>query len=124
MSKPSPTAAAKKPLPKKAAKPKESLVEWVMRDAPSKAERQAAALKELEAGSLKAHVPAQRQSKAASSAAGPKYVPLSVWAERMFGAHAPTPSTLMRWARDGHISPAPRKMGKQWFVKADAEYVE
>lgn len=110
----------------KPAKEKESLVDWVLRGAPSKAERQAAAVKELEAKSLRAYVPtkpaATRQGKVASTTS-PRYVPLRIWAQAMFGEYAPHKNTLIRWVHDGHISPMPRKIGRTWFVKVDADYV-
>lgn len=52
-----------------------------------------------------------------------RYVTLQEWAQTMF-SKTPTPNTLMRWARDGHIKPAPKKVGKAWQVKRDAEYVK
>jgi predicted site-specific integrase-resolvase len=52
-----------------------------------------------------------------------RYVTLKEWAEMMF-SNTPTPNTLMRWARDGHIRPAPKKVGREWQVKRDAEYVK
>lgn len=53
----------------------------------------------------------------------PRYVTLQEWAAEMF-SKVPTPNTLMRWARDGHIDPPPRKVGRAWQVKRDAQYVE
>jgi predicted site-specific integrase-resolvase len=52
-----------------------------------------------------------------------RYVTLQEWAQMMF-SKTPAPNTLMRWARDGHIRPPPKKVGKAWQVKRDAEYVE
>jgi hypothetical protein len=53
----------------------------------------------------------------------PKYLTLDEWAARMFGDEAPHNNTLLRWVREGHIQPQPRKIGRRWFVKPDAEYV-
>jgi hypothetical protein len=99
--------ASKGALNPKPAKPKESLVDWVVRTTPPE------------------HLKPQyrAQPSAAQVARHPKYVPLGVWAQLMFGEHAPHVNTLRAWVRDGRIQPQPRKMGRQWFVKVDAEYV-
>jgi predicted site-specific integrase-resolvase len=52
-----------------------------------------------------------------------RYVTLKEWAEQMF-SKTPHINTLHRWVHDGHIRPKPRKVGKAWQVKRDAEYVE
>lgn len=52
-----------------------------------------------------------------------RYVTLKEWAEQMF-SKTPHTNTLLRWVHDGHIKPKPRKVGKAWQVKRDAEYVE
>jgi len=54
----------------------------------------------------------------------PKYVPLTVWAELMFGEHAPHRNTLMRWVNDGRIYPLPKKIGRTWFCTPDADYID
>lgn len=51
-----------------------------------------------------------------------RYVTLQEWAEIMF-SKAPHANTLLRWVHDGHIQPAPQKIGKKWQVKRDARYV-
>lgn len=50
-------------------------------------------------------------------------IPLEVWAGEKFGEHAPSIGTLRRWARDGKIYPAPRKIGRDWMVSPRADYV-
>lgn len=50
-------------------------------------------------------------------------VPLEEWASAKFGEHAPHICTLRRWARDGKIYPAPRKVGRDWLVRPHADYV-
>ncbi len=49
-------------------------------------------------------------------------IPLTVWAARTYGEHAPALATLRRWARDGRIQPAARKHGRTWFVEPGACY--
>lgn len=45
----------------------------------------------------------------------PKKIRLTDWAERHYD---PPPSgwVLRRWARDGEISPAPERVGREWYV--------
>ena len=106
-------------MPKKPAKPKESLVDWVLRGnaelAAEKAKRSppTAPVK----GRSRHKLPADQVVK------HPKYVPLAIWAQLMFGEHSPHVNTLRRWVNEGHIQPQPKKMGRYWFVKVDAEYV-
>jgi predicted site-specific integrase-resolvase len=52
-----------------------------------------------------------------------RYVTLQEWAETMF-SKIPHRNTLRRWVHDGHISPPPKKVGKAWQVKRDAQYVD
>ncbi len=52
-----------------------------------------------------------------------RYVTLQEWAATMF-SKVPHENTLRRWVHDGHIKPKPRKVGKAWQVKRDAEYLE
>jgi predicted site-specific integrase-resolvase len=51
-------------------------------------------------------------------------IPLSVWAEAIFGEHKPHRNTLMNWIRNGRIRPVPRKVGREYFCKPNAEYVD
>jgi hypothetical protein len=53
----------------------------------------------------------------------PRYVPLAIWAQLMFGEYSPHVNTLRRWVNEGRIHPQPKKMGRYCFVKVDAEYV-
>lgn len=52
-----------------------------------------------------------------------RYVTLKEWAATMF-SKIPHENTLRTWVRDGHIQPQPKKVGKAWQVKRDAQYVE
>ena len=49
-------------------------------------------------------------------------LPLDAWAQATYGDHAPSIHTLRRWARDGHIFPAPEKHGRSYFVAPEARY--
>jgi predicted site-specific integrase-resolvase len=52
-----------------------------------------------------------------------RYITLKEWAAQEF-SKVPHTNTLLRWVHDGHIRPKPKKVGKAWQVKRDAEYVE
>jgi predicted site-specific integrase-resolvase len=52
-----------------------------------------------------------------------RYITLQEWAATMF-SKVPHDNTLRRWVHDGHIHPQPKKVGKAWQVKRDAQYVE
>jgi predicted site-specific integrase-resolvase len=49
----------------------------------------------------------------------PKKIPLAEWARRHYDP-PPTPWVLRRWARDGEISPAPERVGREWYVLESA----
>lgn len=51
-------------------------------------------------------------------------IPLEQWASTRWGEHAPHIGTLRRWARDGKIFPAPKKVGRSYFVSQQAQYVD
>lgn len=51
-------------------------------------------------------------------------LPIDKWATEIYGEDAPTIHTLRRWARDGHIYPAPEKHGRSYFVSPSARYVD
>ncbi|CAB3782179.1 excisionase [Paraburkholderia fynbosensis] len=69
-------------------------------------------------------VAAPAEAPEASERRGPKLIPLNVWAEEMFGGYAPPVRTLRSWIRAGKIYPMPVKIGRSYFVKPDAEYVD
>ena len=54
----------------------------------------------------------------------PKLIPVSVWAEEMFGDYAPARNTLLSWIKNGKITPAPIKVGRRYFCKPDARYFD
>jgi predicted site-specific integrase-resolvase len=51
-----------------------------------------------------------------------RYITLKEWAAMMF-SKVPHENTLLRWVHDGRIQPQPRKIGRIWQVKRDAQYV-
>lgn len=51
-------------------------------------------------------------------------IPVRAWAEAMFGDLAPHANTLLNWIKNGKIRPVPRKVGRQYFCRPDAEYVD
>ena len=50
-----------------------------------------------------------------------KLLTLEAWAEHHFGV-PPHPNTLRKWARDGFIQPAPKKVGRGYLVDENAVY--
>lgn len=53
-----------------------------------------------------------------------KLITLEAWAARMFGDSPPNRDTLRRWCRDTKIFPAPKKIGRAYYVSPDAHYVD
>jgi predicted site-specific integrase-resolvase len=53
----------------------------------------------------------------------PRLVPLAEWAKMVFGDFAPHQNTLRRWTREGRIHPLPKKVGHNFFVPPQAEYM-
>jgi hypothetical protein len=91
-------------------RPRESLVQWEARDVSPVLAPKPKAVAALPARST-------------SGAVKPRYIPVSAWAALVFGEHAPHNNTLLRWVRDGRIQPQPKKIGRQWWAKPEAEYV-
>jgi len=110
----SPSANAR---PDKTKSKPEELVDWVLRNS-----AELAAEKAENPPPSRQPRPRHRLSPA-DAAKQPRYVPLEIWGKLLFGEYAPHINTLRRWVHDGHIQPQPKKMGKYWFVKVDAEYV-
>jgi Excisionase-like protein len=54
----------------------------------------------------------------------PKLVPLSTWAELIFGEHQPHKNTLLNWVKNGKIIPVPAKIGRRYFCSPDARYYD
>lgn len=53
---------------------------------------------------------------------GVKMVTLKVWATRL--EPSPHQHTLLNWAKDGKIIPAPVKMGKSYYVDQNALHIQ
>lgn len=51
-------------------------------------------------------------------------IPLSAWAEVVFGDRMPHRHTLRNWVNNGKIRPMPIKVGRTYFCRPDAEYVD
>ncbi|MET3216062.1 UNVERIFIED_ORG: hypothetical protein ABIC48_003831 [Burkholderia territorii] len=71
---------------------------------------------------------AQKPSPASQPAAPatkskPKLIPLSVWVDQTFGEYPPAKNTVLRWVKNGLIHPAPKKLGRSYYVSPDAEYM-
>jgi hypothetical protein len=60
----------------------------------------------------------------AQISASPRYLTLQDWAAMLFGENMPHTNTLLRWIHEGRIQPAPKKIGRRWWVTPSAEYVE
>jgi hypothetical protein len=107
-------------MPRKPGKPKESIIDWMNR---TNAEL---AAKRAQQPLTSPPTPTSARKAANLSheqiAKHPKYVPLTIWAQLMFGEYSPHVNTLRRWVNDGRIQPQPKKMGRYWFVRVDAEY--
>lgn len=115
------TTAKRKPTPgkepaTKPAKPKESLVEWVLKNrAEMQTQKSSAQTRPPPHGSM--HLLPEDMIGL------PRFVPLQFWAALLLGEHAPSANTLLRWVHDGRISPRPIKVGKAWNVRKDAAYI-
>ena len=51
-------------------------------------------------------------------------IPVRTWAEGVFGDHVPHANTLLNCIKNGKIRPVPRKVGRQYFCRPDAEYID
>ena len=51
-------------------------------------------------------------------------IPVSNWASAVFGEHRPHANTLLRWIQNGRIKPQPKKVGRTYFCRPNAEYVD
>jgi len=51
-------------------------------------------------------------------------IPVSDWAQTMFGERAPHRHTLRNWINNGKIWPMPTKVGRSYFCRPDARYVD
>ncbi|WP_196798358.1 excisionase [Burkholderia territorii] len=69
-------------------------------------------------------MPTREDIEERSTSTRPKLIPLSVWAEEMFGEHMPHRHTLRNWVNNGKNRPVPIKVGRSYFVSPDARYVD
>lgn len=53
-----------------------------------------------------------------------RLIPVAAWADAVFGEHRPHQNTLLNWIKAGRIRPVPRKVGRGYFCRPDAEYVD
>lgn len=51
-------------------------------------------------------------------------IPIADWAQAMFGEHMPHRHTLRNWITNGKIRPMPIKVGRSYFCRPDAQYVD
>jgi len=51
-------------------------------------------------------------------------IPVSNWAETIFGERKPHQNTLLNWIKNGRIRPVPKKVGREYFCRPDAEYID
>lgn len=106
---------APKPMPKKPAKERESLVEWMLKD---RAQMQVKK-------SVQTPAPPYRSMHLLPEdmIGLPRFIPLTFWVALLLGEHAPHSNTVMRWIHEGRICPQPIKVGKTWRVRKDAAYI-
>lgn len=50
-------------------------------------------------------------------------ISLEEWNSKKFGGRY-TPNTLRAWARNGYIYPPAQKIGRDWLVQNDAEFLK
>ncbi|PQP20197.1 excisionase [Burkholderia cepacia] len=53
-----------------------------------------------------------------------KLIPVATWADSVFGEYRPHKNTLLNWIKNGRIRPVPRKVGREYFCRPEAEYVD
>jgi hypothetical protein len=53
-----------------------------------------------------------------------QFLTLKAWAAQQYGDDAPSIATLRRWCQQAKIFPAPKKHGRTYFVRQDAQYVD
>lgn len=51
-------------------------------------------------------------------------IPIATWAQLVFGEHMPHRHTLRNWINSGKIRPMPIKVGRSYFCRPDARYVD
>ena len=54
----------------------------------------------------------------------PKQITLEEWLTARYGEKKPSILTARRWCRKGNIYPQPEKHGRQYYVRADARWID
>lgn len=70
-----------------------------------------------------APVPAQAPGRASKAHPAPQMIRVEDWAASLF-AEPPSSWVLGRWRREGLIHPPPVRVGRSWFVRPDAKYMQ
>lgn len=52
----------------------------------------------------------------------PRWISLRDWARQVYGERCPHINTLLKWVHEGRIQPQPKKHGREWRVRPEAEY--
>lgn len=50
-------------------------------------------------------------------------ITLREWGDRTYGESVPTINTLRKWARTKMIAPHPKKHGREYFVRPNAQFI-
>lgn len=79
-------------------------------------------IKKLEAELEAAKALAKKGRGGHMPAVQPRYITLNEWAATQF-SRVPHYNTLIKWVHDGRIQPQPKKIGRAWQVRPNAEYV-
>jgi hypothetical protein len=79
-------------------------------------------IQKLEADLAAARAKAGSQKTGRQAEIQPRYITLNEWAASQF-SRVPHYNTLIRWVHDGRIQPQPKKIGRAWQVRPNAEYV-
>jgi predicted site-specific integrase-resolvase len=56
--------------------------------------------------------------------ASAQFIPVAEWAKNMFGERRFHRNTLRNWIHAGKIAPRPIKVGKSFFCRPDARFVD
>lgn len=79
-------------------------------------------IKQLEAELVAAKASVKKKGGSHMPVIQPRYITLNEWAASQF-SRVPHYNTLIKWVHDGRIQPQPKKIGRAWQVRPNAEYV-
>lgn len=79
-------------------------------------------IEKLEAELAIARAASKKEVAKRATEVQPRYITLNEWAASQF-SRVPHYNTLIRWVHDGRIQPQPKKIGRAWQVRPNAEYV-